>query len=38
MATGYDSVTGSLLDMNIRNKHGVRLQDLGSTASAPILA
>ncbi|KAL0929497.1 cyclopentanone monooxygenase [Colletotrichum truncatum] len=27
MATGYDSVTGSLLDMNIRNKHGVRLQD-----------
>ncbi|GKT52027.1 baeyer-Villiger monooxygenase [Colletotrichum spaethianum] len=27
MATGYDSLTGSLLDMNIRDKHGVRLRD-----------
>ncbi|KZL82372.1 cyclopentanone-monooxygenase, partial [Colletotrichum incanum] len=27
MATGYDSLTGSLLDMNIRDKHGVQLRD-----------
>ncbi|KAF6810219.1 cyclopentanone -monooxygenase [Colletotrichum musicola] len=27
MATGYDCVTGSLLDMNIHDKNGVRLRD-----------
>ncbi|KAL4403231.1 cyclopentanone 1,2-monooxygenase [Colletotrichum abscissum] len=27
MATGYDGVTGSLLDMNIHGKNGVRLKD-----------
>ncbi|KNG48019.1 steroid monooxygenase [Stemphylium lycopersici] len=27
VATGYDSVTGSLYEMNIHDKHGVKLQD-----------
>ncbi|OAQ96485.1 hypothetical protein LLEC1_06094 [Akanthomyces lecanii] len=32
LATGYDSVTGSLCDMNIRDRHGTLLQDRWRTS------
>ncbi|KAI8221303.1 Baeyer-Villiger monooxygenase [Colletotrichum sp. SAR 10_96] len=37
MATGYDCVTGSLLDMNIHDKNGVRLRDVWQSGISTYL-